>query len=202
VVVTGVDLGMTEGSSIILEYLEIALGAASEVVTSRDSIDLELAAFPDVPCATAMTFISLDFHLRRFPREDGNEERHELLFAAYRPFSVEQAGALIGSIARDVVDRGEAIGLGEVLELGSPIVPESTLNAVMFYTPVYYPAAVHVIDAVSPRIVPAWIIPVHDQEAAFIREWGTAAFNHLLGKYDPDLLDLERPPVPLPPRLG
>jgi hypothetical protein len=47
----------------------------------------------------------------------------------------------------------------------------------------------------SSSVLVSWLIPIYRSEADWIEEHGYNAFEDLIVKQDPDLMDLNRPPI-------
>ncbi len=61
--------------------------------------------------------------------------------------------------------------------------------------PVLHDERLRTFNGTEPPTVFAWIVPIHEEEAHYVRERGWEAFEERLEAADPDLCDLEREPV-------
>ena len=92
------------------------------------------------------------------------------------------------------IDADDAPDLGdtytEVAELGEV----SPMDALYVGRPLYQPAGFSPFDNGSERVVFWWLIPVYDDEAAFVEEEGWEAFEQLMWDLDVDPTDFTRSP--------
>ncbi|MFD0328257.1 suppressor of fused domain protein [Streptacidiphilus monticola] len=96
-------------------------------------------------------------------------------------------------LAMGLLERSEAVLRGDVIGPRGVIVPGSSLEAFYAAIPVYYDDAFAAADLESGnRAVMVWMVPIGKSEAAFVAEFGWAAFESKLAEQDPDLLDLKR----------
>lgn len=92
---------------------------------------------------------------------------------------------------------GRAILRGDVVPLPAPL-PGGTMTALYAGLPVCFDNdffSVTIENGIDVAIV--WLIPVTEQETAFIREKGWRAFEDALALQDPDLLDPALPQLDL-----
>lgn len=100
-------------------------------------------------------------------------------------------------VAGQLMVSGQAILRGDVVPLPTPL-PGGTMTALYAGLPVYFDDeffSVTVENGSAVAIV--WLIPITEQETAFIRANGWPAFEDLLVRQDPDLLDPVRPQLDL-----
>ncbi|MET7685179.1 suppressor of fused domain protein [Streptomyces sp. NPDC005423] len=100
-------------------------------------------------------------------------------------------------VAGQLMASGQAILRGDVVPLPAPL-PDGTMTSLYAGLPVYFDNdffSVTVENGSDVTIV--WLIPITDQETAFIRAKGWPAFEDLLVRQGPDLLDPVRPQLDL-----
>lgn len=102
------------------------------------------------------------------------------------PALLQTVGAMMLHEGRPII-RGEVIGPSRSAILNGT--PFSALYAAM---PVYWPDAFASVDVSGFTVIIAWLIPIMEEEAAFIHGQGWGAFENLLEESGEDLLDMER----------
>jgi hypothetical protein len=155
---------------------------------------VDLSAFRNIPVDGATTYVTTGFsNLSHVLNPKRRQPAHlELLFAAHDPADsviVELAAA----VAESITVSGNMPLRGDALYLGKPIVAGSVLDAVYFAIPVYHPEGLSEFNDGERTIVIAWVVPISENEMAYVAHKGWPAFEELLETSDPDLMDLQRP---------
>ncbi len=92
---------------------------------------------------------------------------------------------------------GQAILRGDVVALPAPL-PGGTMTSLYAGLPVYFDDDFFSVTLENgSEVAIVWLIPITDQETAFIREKGWRAFEDALALQDPDLLGPARPQLDL-----
>ncbi|MFF1872861.1 suppressor of fused domain protein [Streptomyces sp. CB03911] len=129
-------------------------------------------------------------------------DRHfhlELLVCEYdsRPTGYGYFPQVLEYVAERLVAAGTAVLRGDVIALPAPL-PGGAMTALYATQPVYFDndfASVTVEN--GSEVVIVWLIPITQDESAFIRAHGWEPFEEALARQDPDLLDPARPPLQL-----
>lgn len=120
--------------------------------------------------------------------------RHELFIAVPESFGERNIPALLQQLGLNALKNHYAYLAGEVIERGNPIFSGKPFYA--FYTaiPVILPEAFrgYTFDD-GDEMVFAWMVPITNLEAAFVRTRGWGIFEQLLEARNADLVDLDRP---------
>ena len=181
----------------VLKHLEKQLGkeALRSSARSNDTgslLDVSISLFNDQPATDAFTLASVGLSNKIFMQPDNKQVRHEILFCAYNKFRTDAIYEKLFDVLDYLLEQDEAISLGQLFDCEGPVASNSSMEGFLFYTPVYFDEALHVIETMKPHVILAWLIPIHRSELEFIAENGPDAFDALLGEHDPDLLDLSR----------
>jgi hypothetical protein len=100
-------------------------------------------------------------------------------------------------VAEQLLASGQAIVRGDVVPLPAPL-PGGTMTSLYAALPVYFDDGFFSVTIENgSAVVIVWLIPITAGETAFIREKGWRAFEDVLARQDPDLLDPARPPLDL-----
>jgi hypothetical protein len=122
------------------------------------------------------------------------------MFACYDTgITPQKVSGLLATVALDSATTGRAIARGEVEGPAGPLFDGSRLEALYASLPAYFPDAFAVCEQSEPPTHFLWMIPITRTEAAFVKSHGWSRFEDLLVKFDPDLLDLNRGEIELPP---
>jgi hypothetical protein len=180
------------------DHLELYLGEMSGGVAVHPraaNIHLQVARFDKaLPGAAVFATLGLS-HLRLHSAGSGKVIRQELVMG----IGSVSAQALVPGIIEQVADRalatGHALLRGEVIGPWGPIFPGSKVSALYVAPPPYLPDGFAICKAPFGEIVFAWLLPVYENEAEWIRKNGWRAFESLIVEGRPALLDPDRPPL-------
>lgn len=179
-------------------WFERHLGAPALVTDARDveggrNASFRVGTYLDQPVEGAFTLATIG--LSETPQHGPESEpvRQELLLCAWDGFRHDSLYSTLFSVAQLVHDSGETANPGAVLELPQPVVQGGSLRHLFVYIPIYHSDDLHAVPLGGEAVEVLWLIPITEKEAAFIEKNGPEAFDQLLGREDPDLLDLERP---------
>lgn len=103
--------------------------------------------------------------------------------------------AVMVAISEGIVRSGESPLQGDTLGPVPALADVSPMEFLFVAMPVYQPPGTtpFLNDQTAAHIV--WLCPIHESERRFIAVRGPEAFMALLDLTDPDLTDLQRPPV-------
>jgi hypothetical protein len=176
----------------LIDHLESFLGQIDKGWKDRSSrANLSVACFKDMPFDGATTFCTLG--LSEFVLPMGEREiRQELVFSAYEPFDSNSIASFLSTFAETIHDDNRALLRGDVIGPSSPIIFGTVLNAAYIAVPMVYDHDFAVYSESDPPTVFAWVVPIHETEADFVRRQGWKNFETVLEDQDPDLWDLHR----------
>lgn len=179
----------------LVEHLESTLGPIrGGFANDADGVRLpfQIAQFDGGPIADMVTLVSLGFSEHRL-RHAHSRIRQELLLAARPRFMPGNLPGIVQQVALKAIESDAAIGVAEVLERRGEIVAGTSMTALYALPPVYFSDDFHVHQSSSgEQVFIVWLVPITAAEASFVREQGHEAFEDMLEKLDPDLLDLSR----------
>lgn len=180
------------------EWYERHLGKPALVTDARDvegrrNAPFQVATFFDQPVEEAFTLATIGLSETTQTGPEDESVRQELLLCAWAGFRHDSLYATLFTVAQLVHDRGETANPGEVIEMPRPVADGIPLRHVFVYLPIYHSDDLHSVPLGRDAVEILWLIPITETEAAFIEEHGPEAFDELLGREDPDLLDLQRP---------
>lgn len=99
---------------------------------------------------------------------------------------------ILQQLASEAIDKDTAYAPGDVIGPRGELRSGATVSAIYTALPVYLPDSFQVCRLTPEPVVFAWMVPITDAEAAFIRSCGRSAFEAALAAADPDLLDTSR----------
>lgn len=86
------------------------------------------------------------------------------------------------------------LGLGEVIEFNGPITGSWPMQHVCTFVPsVWTPRLWATQEGITPPARFYWLVPIHDEEADFVRRQGFDAFESVLEERQTDLFEPSRP---------
>jgi hypothetical protein len=122
----------------------------------------------------------------------------ELTLCVHEVVGERNVPALMQQVALRVLESGQALLRGDVIELGGYVIAETAMTGLYATMPVYFDesfATCSTENGTETAIV--WLVPVHPSEAEFVRTRGWQAFEEVLQEQDPDLFDPLRAPLVL-----
>jgi len=186
-----------------LDHLESFLGPAHHVHRAADAegevFPFDIAEFQDQPGPGITTYLTVGLSEERFPVPEGGFVRHELLLSVPDAFAGEEGLRLLFHVGEVIRQQPEGISLGLVLDLHGPILPGARSEGFFFYDPMYFPAEFGRVTRHGEETLLAWLVPVTRDELDYLSQHDTAAFDQLLEAQNPDVLDLTRDSLRLPP---
>ncbi len=127
---------------------------------------------------------------------------HELVMI--EPFEREVGiPDLLQSLSLEAISKGRCYSQGEVIGPRGPLWPGSTLSALFVESPLVFPETFDNVQTNTiGTVIFAWLLPITDGEAEFVRRAGWRAFSDALSTEQPDVVDLQRPSISLPAANG
>lgn len=180
----------------IIAHLERHLGQLHRGwAPAAEPCGVQVCLFQNQPILNVSTFSTagMSEHILAMPRD--REVRQELLMAVRSELEAPDISQLLFHVAQPIVDQHRAALRGEVIALGYPIRPQSALTNLYVSIPVVFPDSLSTYSDTTPETVFAWLIPISESEAVFIRMHGWSRFEDALEQADPDLFDLHRKPI-------
>jgi hypothetical protein len=134
--------------------------------------------------------------LSNTPLPIGKSERTvrlELVMVFRHEIGPQNLPSVLEQVGTEALFRGRAYLCGDVIGPRGLLIKDGTVSALYVAMPVYFPEGfetVH-IEGEDPIVI-AWLVPITEAEANFVRTEGSSAFENKLEEYDPDLLDFQR----------
>jgi hypothetical protein len=165
---------------------------------SGQSLPFSVVEVKGSPVVRTTSLVTVGFSdaILRFP--SGRPTRQELVLAYDNVFAQENTQGLIARVGLDRIESGRAVARGETIGPNGRLFPSSRLEALYGALPVYFPEHFGVSRETDPPTNFLWLVPVGPNEVRFVRECGWEAFEDLMVKTDPDLLDMDRREIDLP----
>lgn len=177
----------------IIQHLETHLGEISKGWRDKHSKNrIQVVEFHNQPFDGVVTYITLGLSDVVFSIAEDKKIRQELVFSSYKRFSSEQIASFLSTFADHLVAKDKGLLRGDVFGPSSSIILGTLLNSVYAAIPVVFDESICVYKETTPPTVLVWIIPIHEEEANFIRTAGWNKFEELMEEEDPDLWDLGR----------
>lgn len=110
-------------------------------------------------------------------------------------YADDDLSKLLFHLAEPISVKEKALVRGELVCLGHPIIRGSMCSHLYVSMPVLMPDEFNTYAGSDPPTVFAWLFPIGDSEADFVRERGWIAFEDEVEKQDPNLLDPHRPMI-------
>ncbi len=153
--------------------------------------NLQVVSFANTPFDGVTTYSTLGLSEQILPMGT-NLIRHELIFSAYNRFNSEEIASFLSTFAESMVKDNKALLQGDCVGPSSPVILGTLLNSIFVSHPSIINKDLSVYYGSAPPTIFAWVVPIHEAEAEFIRAKGWKAFDSLLEEKDPDLWDLHR----------
>lgn len=179
-------------------HLEAYLGRVQkrfEPARDEDRRPFQVLSFDGMPFRESTTIVTAGLGAHVLDQPKGPAVRQELVGCAYRAEADERFAGLVDLVGRDMLQSHKAVLRGQVIGPGGPLVRGATVEALLCASPWYWPEGFERYDGMQPPVLIIWLVPITASEAAFVRERGIDAFEELVEKHEPDLLDLQRSPI-------
>src|SRR5438552_6204218 len=169
------------------------LGMPSALLTVDPQAPYRIVEFRDVPCEGAVTLATLglsDVPLHMF--------RQEFLFLCYEQFMSDDLIKLLAVVAEGVRESNHPLLHGAVLPPAGPLLEYTKMEALYVGTLMYFGTdeeSFNVLKLDNLSVLFSWLFPIYPSEVEWIRDHGYDAFESMIVERDPDLMDLERPPM-------
>lgn len=96
-------------------------------------------------------------------------------------------------ISEIILSYHEAALIGQVLTLPARVIKKVGFEAVCFMPAAVIDARFETYDAVDPKLVIAWVVPIHNSEVEYIERFGWDKFEDLMAEEnDLNLFSLQR----------
>lgn len=118
--------------------------------------------------------------------------RQELVLMFREHDGAQNLPGVLQQLGTEMLAKNAAYSPGQVIGPRGPIVEGATVCAFYVAPPAYFPESFQVCRETPEPVVFAWLVPITETEATFVRAQGREAFEHALELADPDLLDLRR----------
>lgn len=182
----------------IIDHIEAFLGPINEGwKLSESSSGIKVIGFREQPFKGVVTYVTLGLSEHALPMPDNRNVRQELVFSADERFDKGAIASFLATLAEFVLSKSQALLRGDVIGPSAPIISGVPLNAVYAAIPVVYDDGFATYKGTTPPTVLVWIIPLHEEEAEFVKRTGWSKFEEILEITEPDLWDLNRARVPL-----
>ena len=144
----------------------------------------------------AMAYSSLGMSRHRLQGRGGVETRQEYVLLVTPSLPVEYVLTVLRDAGQAALAVGRGLRQGDVLGPVAPPVPGSAMAALYVAMPVYFPDDFSLYESgEGPDIEVLWLVPVSQREYDFVEAYGWEAFEELLERQDPDLVDVYRPEI-------
>ena len=191
-------LSLRKPESRIISHFHKHIGPTKRTWTlgaDQEPLSVPLAEF-DGPFPGALTIATMGLSGHVLEQPGMAPIRQELMWMSWKRFRSTAVLSVLEDMADTAIERRVGYKRGEWRDFGAPVVPESQMTALYLAVPVYLPDSFHILDGVYAEPLAAmWVLPVFASESRYCKEHGWDAFEDRLSEADPDLLDLERPPI-------
>jgi hypothetical protein len=177
-----------------VEFLESHLGEMSggSHFTESPKGAVTVARFDNQPVSGACTYVTLGLSHHALHQLKGPDLRIELLGCVWNQFANAGLDSLLFILAEDILRTHHAPPQGSVVGPQGPIAPNSSLEAFIFFQPMYHDDALDLFQHESEPVYLVWPVPITAAEAAFVADRGWSEFERVMLSRDPDLMDLHR----------
>lgn len=177
----------------VAEHLEHYLGEVSYGWSDdKSSHKMQVVSFKKQPAEGIVTYSTLGLSEveLNLPRE--RKIRQELVISAHESFPSEEIAGLMLSCAEQLMDRGQAILRGGVIDPSRPLIKGATVSAVYATNPTPFDEGFAQFSNVTPSVVFVLLVPITSSERLLIEREGWNWFEDTLESQDPDIWDFSR----------
>ena len=157
-----------------------------------------------VPGTAVLSTLGLSHHVMHSP-DSGKKFRIELVMLYRASEGPRNLPGVIQQVVAEALRDHHGLSRGDVVGPWGPLREGASVEALYVTGALCFPESFMVYkppeDGTLP-IVMAWLVPITALEAAFVRRLGGERFEAELDNQNPNLLNLERPPIHLPAEVG
>ncbi|MFD7719962.1 suppressor of fused domain protein [Streptomyces sp. NPDC059814] len=190
--------------AVLIDHLESRLGRLVGAWSVRDGAPegaAEVGYFTGGVLDGVQAYATTTLHRTHLVSPTTGDPQHLELLGCNRPIAGDEYGPFPGVLewaAERLVTSGTAVLRGDVVPLPMPLCPGGTLTHLYAAMPVYFDDGFFSVDLENgTHVSVVWLVPIHGVEANYVTKNGWPAFEEELTKQDPDLFDLDRPPMSL-----
>ncbi|NUT31705.1 MAG: suppressor of fused domain protein [Hamadaea sp.] len=183
----------------LVSHLEEFLGEIVSGSSGDDSTPpgVQVVMFgDDRPFAGITTLTTLGLSRHHLTQRTGALHQELLMHLPQARLPANAIGVLF-QVASMVVERGRGLARGEVVGPFGTLFEGTPMTALYATGPGYLPAAFDRCLEANRTVVMTMLVPITDEEAAFIAAHGWRAFDDAIMDGDPDLTDPMRPALRL-----
>lgn len=177
----------------LINHVESFLGEMKEAWKSDQGITV--ARFPDKPVEGMATYVTLGLSDHVLPIRGERTVRQELVFTADEQYPPAQIASFLLTFSEFLISKHQALLRGDVIGPSDPIIPGVSVNAVYASMPYFFDEEFATHSETTPPTVLVWLIPIHENEARFVKEVGWSKFEDIVEAKDPDFWHLNRDSV-------
>lgn len=177
----------------VIDHVEHYLGRIDYGWKDSNSLSgITIARFREQPVEGLNTFTTLGLsdHILLMP--NNREVRQELVFSALSNVLSEDIVRHLLNLVESILLNHEALLRGQVIGPTVSTISTSHMKWMYVSMPILFDEKFETFRDSVPSTVFAWIFPIFESEANYIREHGWEAFEDILETKDPDLWDLNR----------
>jgi hypothetical protein len=180
----------------LIDHLENHFGEICRGWKDTDAKNhIRVVSFQNQPFEDIVTYATIGLSNVVLAMPSGKGIRQELIFTAYRSFQGAQIASFLSTLGESISQSRKALARGDVIGPSAPIILGSPLNSIFSAIPMIFQESLAVFHEDVPPTVFVWVIPVHEEEANYIRGAGWEAFEDRLEQNNPELWDLHRTSV-------
>lgn len=186
------EIGKPNQGKVILEHLSFHLGREISI-TKYPDLGIFIATYSSQPCEGATTFVTIGLSKHVLTTRSGGKVAEELIFSCWDQFLAQDPKMLLGFICAELLRTHRAIERGQTFGTLNDLWPLPTKEALYCTWPLYFSESIEKL--VTPKLTINFLqlFPISKMEAMTISSEGWEAFENLLERYEPELLDLNRP---------
>jgi hypothetical protein len=176
----------------LLDHLEAYLGRIRAAFPGDDSTPpgVQVVRFgPDQPFAgvTTVSTLGLSHHYLSQPAV-----RQELLVHVPEHARPSNLAGVLLQVAAELIHGNRSLRRGDVIGPRGRLFAGTAMTALYAALPVYLPDDFADFASDEGPVRLTWLVPITDDEAAYVTNYGWSAFEDALVAEDPDLTDLNR----------
>ncbi|WP_233237916.1 suppressor of fused domain protein [Bordetella sp. LUAb4] len=184
---------------IYIDHLEQYLGQLAEGWADPEGGSIEESArvvrFAGQPFPEASVYATVGLGRTVVDLPRGRSMRQELLFATYDIYPASEVASFLLTFAGFVHSKGKALLRGDVVGPSTSLIPGVAANGVYASMPAIFPDGIVKYLGSSPPTIAIWLIPLVGSECESVKKDGWDYFENMLETRNPDLFDLDRPPL-------
>jgi hypothetical protein len=157
--------------------------------------------YVNTPIEGTTTYVTVGLSQHELEQDSEQNLRQELMLTVLSEFDNLHPEVQLAVLSEELLERHFAIPNGQVINCGDELFKGLPFSAFYCTSAKLFSEEFEIIEHWKPQLIFIWLIPITSDEAFYCKSHGHSAFEEVLKKEEPDLLNLNRKGINVPCKL-